>query len=265
MIRLAGLITNYNPGNRAKRYFGAGAAGAAEIDSKVSFVDATTGQTLMSQDLRAVLASGFFGGKSEDAVKDYARQVVNKAKLMLNMRVPGPGEGPAPIAGETPGAVVSSQPARHTVAITQKDWPGSQKKLDQEAADGYRLTGATISGMSTAEASLLRTDATAAAFQYRLLHTILSTSLQKDINKLAAEGFRVSPGALFVLQANPTVIVGKATPAFKLRYQYSIKETARISSGEKEVEKVQEQGYTLFGETEHGTAHLLLFEKASAE
>jgi hypothetical protein len=41
--------TNYNPGNRAKRYFGAGAAGAAEIDSKVSFVDATTGQTLMSQ------------------------------------------------------------------------------------------------------------------------------------------------------------------------------------------------------------------------
>lgn len=49
LLRLAGLITNYNPGNRAKRYFGAGAAGAAEIDSKVSFVDATTGQTLMSQ------------------------------------------------------------------------------------------------------------------------------------------------------------------------------------------------------------------------
>ena len=59
----------------------------------MSFVDATTGQTLMSQDLRAVLAGGFFGRKSEDAVKDYARQVVNKAKLMLNMRVPGPGKG----------------------------------------------------------------------------------------------------------------------------------------------------------------------------
>jgi Domain of unknown function (DUF4410) len=265
MLRLTGLITNYNPGNRAKRYFAGGAAGAAEIDSKVSFVDASTGQTLMSQDLRAVLASGFFGGKAEDSVKDYARQVVNKAKLMLNMRVPGPGEGPAPIAGETAGAVVSSAPARHTVVITQKDWPGSQKKLDQEAADGYRLTGVTISGMSTADASFLRTDATAAAFQYKLLHTILSTNLQKDINKLAAEGFRVSPGTLIVLQANPTVIVEKSTPPFKSRYQYIIKETTRVSSGEKEVEKVQEQGYTLIGETEHGTAHLLLFEKASAE
>jgi hypothetical protein len=30
-------------------------------------------------------------------------------------------------------------------------------------------------------------------------------------------------------------------------------------------DKVQEQGYTLIGDTEHGTSHLLLFEKASAE
>jgi hypothetical protein len=74
--------------------------------------------------------------------------------------------------------------------------------------------------------------------------------VQKDINKLAAEGFRVSPGTLLVLQANPTVIVEKAKTAFKLRYQYIIKETARISSGEREVEKVQEQGYTSIGETD---------------
>jgi hypothetical protein len=140
-----------------------------------------------------------------------------------------------------------------------------RRSSTKKAADGYRLAGATITGMSTAEASFLRTEATAAAFQYKLLHTILSTSLQKDINRLAAEGFRVWPGTLLVLQANPTVIVEKAKPAFKLRYQYMIKETARISSGEREVEKVQEQGYTLIGETEHGTAHLLLFEQAPAE
>ena len=161
--------------------------------------------------------------------------------------------------------MVSSHPARHTVAITRKDWPSSQKKLDQEAAGGDRLAGATIAGMSTAEASLLRTDATAAAVQYKLLHTILYTSLQKHINKLASEGFRVSPGMLLVLLANPTAIVEKATPACKSRCQYIIKETARISSGEREVEKVQERGYTLIGETEHGTPHLLLFEQAPAE
>jgi uncharacterized protein DUF4410/polyglycine hydrolase-like protein len=263
LLRLTGVITNYNPGSRAKRYFGGGAAGAAEIDSKVTFVDATTGQSLMTQDLRAVLASGFFGGKSEDSVKDYARQVVNKAKLMLNMRVPAPGDAPAPIAGETPGAVVSSAPAHHTVIVSEKDWLGSQKKLDQESADGYRLTSVSITGTSTADLSFIRTDATADAFQYKLLHTVLSTSLQKDINKLAAEGYRVSPGTLFVLKAYPTVIVEKSVPPFKSRYEYLIKESMRVSSGEKDVEKVQAQGYTLIGETEHGTSHLLLFEKTS--
>ncbi len=265
LLRLTGVITNYNPGNRAARYFGGYGAGAAEIDSKVSFVDATTGQPLMSQDLRAVLASGFFGGKSEDSVKDYARQVVNKAKLMLNMRVPAPGEVPAPIVGETAGPVASSAPAHHTVIITEKDWPGSQRKLDEEVADGYRLTGLSITGTSTAEAAFLRTDATADAFQYKLLHTMLSSNLQKDINKLAVEGFRVSPGTLVVLKTYPTVIVEKSSPSFKSRYEYIIKETVLVSSGQKDIEKVQAQGYALIGETEHGTAHLLLFEKISPE
>jgi hypothetical protein len=263
LLRLTGLITNYSPGSRAKRYFGGGAAGATEIDSKVTFVDAATGQPLMSQDLRAVLAGGFFGGKSEDSVKDYARQVVNKAKLMLNMRVPSLGEAPPTIVGETAVPGLSSAPAHHTVIITEKDWPGSQKKLDHESADGYRLTGLTITGTSTAEGSLLRTDATADAFQYKLLHTMLSTNLQKHINKLTAEGFRVSPGTLIVLKTYPTVIVEKSSPPFKVGYEYLIKETMRVSSGEKDVEKVQAQGYSLIGETEHGTAHLLLFEKTS--
>lgn len=99
----------------------------------------------------------------------------------------------------------------------------------------------TISGTSSADAPFLPTDAT------------------------AAEGFRVSPGTLIVLQANPTVIVEKATPPFKLRYQYIIEETVLVCSGEKEVVKVQDQGYTLIGETERGTADLPQFEKASHE
>jgi hypothetical protein len=138
LLRLTELITNYNPGNRAKRCFGAGAAGAAEIDSKVSFVDATTGQTLMSQDLRPVLAGGFFGGKSEDAVKDYARRVVNKAKLRLNTRVPGPGEGPTPIVGETPGAVVS-----HNLLATRLS---SRKKICPARKRNWSRKRRTVTG-----------------------------------------------------------------------------------------------------------------------
>ena len=67
VLRLTGTITSYNPGSRAERYFGGFGAGASEIDSRISFVDAASGQVLMTQDLRALLSGGFFGGKSEDA------------------------------------------------------------------------------------------------------------------------------------------------------------------------------------------------------
>ena len=263
ILRLTGLITNYKPGSRAERYLGLGGVGAAEIDSSVSFVDSSTGQRLMSQDLRALLTGGFLGGKSEGALKDYARQVVNKVKLMQNLRVPEPGEMQAPIVASSDIQVASAAPLHTSVALSDKDWPGSEQKLNQEARDGYRLTGLTITGTHTAEATLVRTDAIADAFQYKLLRTLLSSNLQKDINKLAAEGFRVSPDTLVVVGNNPVVVVEKSTPPFKSSYQYILKETMRVSSGQKDTEKIQGQGYALIGETEHGGMHILLFEKVS--
>lgn len=261
VLRLTGLITNYKPGSRAVRYIGLGGAGAAEIDSKVSFVDSSTGQALMSQDLRALLTSGLLGGKSEDAVKGYARQIVIKVRLMQNLRVPEPGEVRAPILAGSDSQVASSAPLQTTVLLTDKDWVGSEQKLDEEARDGYRLTGLTITGTHTAQAAMVRTNAIAEAFEYKLLRTFLSKNLQKDISKLAAEGFRVSPDTLVVVGNNPVVVMEKSTPAFKSNYAYMLKETMRVSSGQKEAEKIQGEGYTLIGETEHGGMHILLFEK----
>jgi len=66
----------------------------------------------MSEDLRALLTGGAFGGKSEDAVKDYARQVVIKVRLMQNLRLPEPGEVRAPIVASSDSQVASSAPLR---------------------------------------------------------------------------------------------------------------------------------------------------------
>ena len=99
MLRLAGLITNYNPGNRAK-------GTSAQSDS----------------------GGPIFWRESEDAVKDYARQVGNKAKLMLNMR----GEGLAPIAGETAGAVVSSQPLATRLSSRKKIGPARKRNCSRK-------------------------------------------------------------------------------------------------------------------------------------
>lgn len=261
VLHVAGLITFYKPGNRAARYFAGFGAGAAEIDSKLSFSDAATEQPILSEELRAMLVGGFFGGSSEGALKDYARQVVNKTKLMVHMRLPAPGSVPeGTVAGNrVPGSSTTS--LRHTVSISSKDWPGSLSRLNAEAAESYRVVSVTITGKETADVDLLRADATAEQYQYRLIHPVMSTNLQKDMRKAAAEGFRATPHSLVILGASLTVIMEKSSPAFKEHYQYTVKETMRVSSGQKDTVKLQNEGYSLIGELEHGGAHLLLFEK----
>jgi len=261
VLRLTGLITNYNPGNRAARYFGGHGAGAAEIDSKLSFLDRVTEQPILSEELRAMLTGGFFGGKSEGALTDYARQVVNKAKLMIHMRLPALGAAPNAAAAEIGSAGSMTPPVRHTVSLTSKDWPGSQSKLEAEAAEGYRVVSVTITGMNTADVELVRVDAIADQYQYRLLHPAMSTNLQKDMRKAAAEGYRAIPHSLVILGNSLTMIMEKSSPPFKDHYQYAVKETVMVSSGQKNTEQLQNEGYALIGELEHGGAHLLLFEK----
>ena len=256
VLHMAGLITFYKPGNRAARYFAGFGAGAAEIDSKLTFLDAATERPILSEELRAMLVGGFFGGNSEGALKDYARQVVNKTKLMVHMRLPAAGSVPEGMA-----AGASTTSLRHTVSISSKDWPGSLSRLNAEAAESYRVVSVTITGKETADVDLLRADAIAEQYQYRLVHPVMSTNLQKDMRKAAEEGFRATPHSLVILGASLTVIMEKSSPGFKEHYQYTVKETMRVSSGQKDTVKLQNEGYSLIGELEHGGAHLLLFEK----
>jgi hypothetical protein len=93
------------------------------------------------------------------------------------------------------------------------------------------------------------------------LHPAMSTSLQKDMRKAAGEGYRATPHSLVILGNSLTMIMEKSSPPFKDHYQYAVKETVWVSSGQKNTEKLQNEGYALISELEHGGAHLLLFEK----
>ena len=263
VLRLSGTITNYNPGNRAKRYFIGHGAGSAEIEARVFFLDGATGRLLMTEELRAVLSYGFFGGKAEGATKDFARQIVTKTKLMLVTRMPSAEEAAASVAADTAGIASPSTREWHVLTISAKDWPGSQQKLDQEAAAGYRVVGLLLTGERTADVELEKPAAPAGVYQYRLLHTRLASNLQKDINKAADEGFRVSAHTLADFMEWAGLIMEKPPVTSKTRYLYMVKQSMRISSAQKDTEKYQSEGYTLVEETERsGSLHLLLFEKA---
>lgn len=96
VLRLTGTLTHFKPGSRAKRYFAGFGAGSTEIFAQLTFIDRATGQTVLSENVRVVLAGGFAGGASSDVTKQFARQVVDTTKLIGERRLPQPAQ---PVSG----------------------------------------------------------------------------------------------------------------------------------------------------------------------
>jgi hypothetical protein len=258
-VRLTGTIHNYNKGSRAKRYFGVAGMGAAEIDAQVVFLDAATGRRLVIEELRAVLVGGFFGGNEENATQELAKEVITQAKLMLDRRLPPPGEN-----ADLPSDSVASAD-RHMLTMNARNWSEGEQKLNQEAASGYRVVGMSLTGSWTADLELQRSAAPSDVYQYRWVHVRMATNLQKDVSKAAGDGFHASAHTLAALGPYLTVLMEKPPAALTPRYQYLVKEPIRMSSAEKDTKTHEGDGYTLLDETEMAGIHVLLFEKTAGD
>jgi hypothetical protein len=257
-LRLTGTIHNYKQGSRAKRYLGVSGAGASEIDAQIVFLDASTGQSLVVADLRGVLTSGVFGGGEDKATQELARVIVTQVKVMLERRVPPPGE-----AGEILPSADATSPVveRQVLILDSKDFEASEKQLEDRAGSGYRVVGYSLSGLKAAELQLEKRAASEGNYQYRVIRPRLYNHMQREIDKAAAEGFRAVPHSVNMLGPYYVVLMEKAPGASKAQYQYHVAQPMLISSAQKDLEKYQSQGYTLLDEAETGAIHILLFEK----
>ncbi len=88
VLRIAGIVTQFKPGNRAKRQFIGLGAGATVVDAQIRFSDAATGQVLLTHEAKGVTWTGIAGGDSRDAANSLARKV---AKLCKAGHLIGPG------------------------------------------------------------------------------------------------------------------------------------------------------------------------------
>jgi len=258
LLRLAGSIDNYQPGSRAKRYFGFGGAGASEIDAQIVFLDASIGQSVVVSDIRGLLTSGVFGGSEDKVTQELARVIVTHAKLMLERRVS---------ALSQTGANTQSSDAAFTVVdrliliLDSKDMEASEKQLDDRAGSGYRVVSYSVSGLKTAELRLEKRANLEGNYQYRVIRPRLYNHMQHDIDQAAAEGFRPVPRSLNMVGPYYVVLMEKPPGAVKAQYQYHVAQPMFMSSAQKDLEKYQSQGYTLLDAAETGAVHILLFEK----
>jgi hypothetical protein len=258
VLRLGGTITHFEAGSRGKRYIGLG-MGKAKIFARLTFTDRATGQTMVVQQIEGVLMGGFMGGNSKNVTREFARTVARNAKILLEKRLPAPGETPA---AEASTAMQSEKAERHVITISSKDFEGSEKKLNEDAAQGFRLVEFAVNGKNTAGLTMEKIPVLTRPPEYRIVHARLIGTLEKNLNAAAAEGFCLSPHTLGVFGGWTVVIVEKAARGATSPRQYRIHTTMRISSLQHDIQKDQAEGYKLATTWEYPAyGHLAIMEK----
>jgi len=256
MLRLTGTVTYFDPGNRGKRYVGFG-LGAGQIVAQVAYRDRSTGETLLSEQITATLSGGAFGGKAEGITREFAKRLAPTTKLLLERPVVSPGGSATPEAASTP-----LQAADHkVVTISGGRFDQGQVDLNVEAAAGYRLVAFTPKGPKSADATMERSATPLQVYQYRVLHVLLLSNLQKDMNKAALDGYRYCPHTLAQIGGMAVAISEKPTVP-KTRYEYRIHAARQVSNAQKDIEKDQRDDFSLVGTLEMGGMHIVLAEKA---
>ena len=255
VLRMTGKITKFKAGSRAERYitmFG----GSTEIFAHLVYLDGASGKQVVTDDVHGIMAGGFMGGESLNVTRDFARRVVTSAKVMVHKRMPDMSNATVANAAEEAAKV-----DRQSVAFTSHDYPGTQAKLNEKGAAGYRVADFALTGKDSANIAM-ETSGDAGKYEYRVLHTRLPGTMQKEMNEAAADGYRLCGqtvgqfgGVMTAIMERPSVQAGKP------RYSYRVHQTVRVSSAEKDTRNDQAEGFVLAGATHQSNVHLVVLEK----
>ena len=80
VLKISGEIIQYDKGNRAARYLIGFGAGKTKVKAKLKFTDSASGKLLLEKDIDGSVWIGLFGGDSEGAKSDLAKDIANLVK-----------------------------------------------------------------------------------------------------------------------------------------------------------------------------------------
>lgn len=126
-----------------------------------------------------------------------------------------------------------------------------QKEINETAAQGYRIVvGAPTSGSEMA-LFLSRDGTVKEPYQYKLLATTRTGTMQKEMNEAAEAGYRLIPSTMIakkqLLGTVEIVMVLERPPTVRKQYDYKLLATSRTSTLQKEVTEAKEAGYAIVG------------------
>jgi len=154
---------------------------------------------------------------------------------------------------------------RYLLVATKKT-STMQKELSQAAAAGYRIiAGSRTSG--TEMALLLESAAKPPdTYQYELLATTKTSTMQKELNEAARRGFRLLPETMMqkeqMLGPLEIVMVLEKAPGKAQHYEYLLQATTLTSTMQREITQATEGGYKVIGIVSRDE-HMVILERAA--
>ena len=142
-----------------------------------------------------------------------------------------------------------------------------QKELNEAAEQGYRvLVGAPTSGSEMA-LFLAREGTVEAPYQYKLLATTRTSTMQKELNEAADSGFRLIPSTMIakaqLFGPVEIVLIMEKPPEVVNMYEYKLLATTLTSTLQKEVTEAKDAGFVIVGMVSRGE-HMVIVERESA-
>jgi len=143
-----------------------------------------------------------------------------------------------------------------------------QKELGEIAAQGFRvLVGSPTAGTEMA-VFMERVATPPNTYQYKLLATTRTGTMQNELNEAAAAGYRLLPRTMIskeqMFGGVEIVVLLEKEPNSTKRYDYKLLATSRTGTLQKEVTDAMQAGYVIAGMVSRGE-HMVIMEKQTKE
>ena len=143
----------------------------------------------------------------------------------------------------TPGEVKTSPSQRYLVLATKKT-STMQQELNQAVSQGFRLHSGVAAGESELVYALERAFEPVPNVEYLVLATSRESTMERELNAAAAEGYVLSPGSVVYADCE-LVLVMERRGREEDRTQYLVLATERLSTFQKEIDGASDRGFDL--------------------
>ena len=255
LLKLSGTVLKFDPGNQAERYFVGFGAGSTEFYAHIVLADAVSGRVFVTEDIRATVQGGL--EPSADVDRRVAHRVAVAVQVMLAKELPRPGEDSA---ASVQGPALP--PEQYSLPLDSHNITEAEREVNAEAALGYRVVGADLTGKHTALLTFEKPAVSTSIYEYRIFHIMLEGTMKKELRDASRDGFCVVPHTLMPgFGGFVSWVMERPSGIHAARCEYREHAPVRVSTTEHQMEDDKKDGFHLVDATEIVGSHIVLMER----